>query len=101
MDRTSGTLVSVVSDDPRYRGGNNDATRDGKHNTQLGMVATNMNAAAFGTAARKKGEGWESGWFVANSVVGYLYRLIMGTRDCQSALNPVKDSNGLYQGGTR
>lgn len=100
MDRTSGTLVSVVSDDPRYRGGNNDATRDGKHNTQLGMVATNMNAAAFGTAARKKGEGWESGWFVANSVVGYLYRLIMGTRDCQSALNPVKDSNGLYQGGT-
>ena len=100
MDRTSGTLVSVVSDDPRYRGGNNDATRDGKHNTQLGMVATNMNASAFGTAARKKGDGWESGWFVANSVVGYLYRLIMGTRDCQSALNPVKDSNGLYQGGT-
>ena len=99
MDRTTSTLVSVVSDDVRYRGGNNNADKDGKFNTLCGKVATQMNAAAFGTAARKNGEGWEAGWFVANAVEGYLFRLIMGTRHVQAAFNASKDADGLYQGG--
>ena len=100
IDRTTNTLVSVVSNDVKYRGGSNDANKDDKYNTFLGRVATNLPAATFGTYARKKGEGWESGWFVSNTVVGYIYRIIMGTRHPQSGLNPSKDSNGLYQGGT-
>ena len=100
IDRTTNTLVSVVSNDAKYRGGNNDANKDGKYNTFLGKVATYLPAATFGSYARKKGEGWEAGWYVANAVVGYLYRIIMGTRHAQSAFNPNKDANGLYQGGT-
>lgn len=100
IDRTTNTLVSVVSNDAKYRGGNNDANKDNKYNTFLGKVATNLPAATFGSYARKKGQGWEAGWYVANAVVGYLYRIIMGTRHAQSAFNPNKDANGLYQGGT-
>ncbi len=100
IDRTTNTLVSVVSNDAKYRGGNNDANKDDKYNTFLGKVATNLPAATFGSYARKKGQGWEAGWYVANAVVGYLYRIIMGTRHAQSAFNPNKDANGLYQGGT-
>ena len=29
----------------------------------------------------------------------YLFRIIMGTRNCQAPFNPEKDANGLYQGG--
>ena len=100
IDRTTNTLVSVVSNDVKYRGGSNDANKDDKYNTFLGKVATYLPAATFGSYARKKGEGWEAGWYVANAVVGYLYRIIMGTRHAQSAFNPNKDANGLYQGGT-
>ena len=100
IDRTTNTLVSVVSNDAKFRGGNNDANRDDKYNTFLGKVATYLPAATFGSYARKKGEGWEAGWYVANAVVGYLYRIIMGTRHAQSAFNSNKDANGLYQGGT-
>ena len=100
IDRTTNTLVSVVSNDVRYRGGNNDSNKDAAYNTLLGRVATYLPAATFGAYARKKGEGWEAGWFVSNTVVGYIYRIIMGTRHPQSALNTSKDANGLYQGGT-
>ncbi|MFK2681139.1 hypothetical protein ACIXT9_02445 [Bacteroides fragilis] len=99
VDRTTTTLVSVVSDDVKFRGGNNDAAKDAAYNTLLGRVATALPAATFGSYARKKGEGWESGWFVHNSVVGYLFRIIFGTRNVQSAYNANKDANGLYQGG--
>ncbi|RKU75654.1 hypothetical protein DW945_22130 [Parabacteroides sp. AM44-16] len=100
IDRTTNTLVSVVSNDARYRGGNNDSNKDAAYNTLLGRVATYLPAATFGAYARKKGEGWEAGWFVSNTVVGYIYRIIMGTRHPQSALNTSKDTNGLYRGGT-
>lgn len=47
MDRTNNILCSVVSDAAQYRGGNNDASRDGTYRTQLGMVATNMQYRNF------------------------------------------------------
>ena len=99
MDRTTNELVSVVSDDPRYRGGNNDASLDSKFNTQLGRAASSMTAEAFGTAARKKGAGFEAYWYTFPAIIGILTRVIMGTRNIQEAVNPSKDSNGLYQGG--
>ncbi len=99
MDRETGLLVSVVSDDARYRGGDNDATKDGAFNTQLGRAATKMTAEEFGTAARAKGTGWEGYWVGHSAVIGILFRLIFGTRNVQTSYNANKDSNGLYQGG--
>ena len=99
VDRTTNKLVSVVSDDVKFRGGNNDSAKDGKYNTLIGRVTTSATASQFGTWARANGEGWEAGWFVTNSVVSYLFRIIFGTRNVQTAFNANKDANGLYQGG--
>jgi hypothetical protein len=99
MDRTDLTLCSLISDDVRYRGGNNNAAYDDTYRTFLGKAATNIACNTFSTYARKRGIGWEAGWFVARAVEEYLFRIIMGTRHSQAAYNPNKDVNGLYQGG--
>ena len=99
LDRTNSKLCSLVSDDPRYRGGANDTSWDGSYRSQLGKVSTNYTVTVAGTCARKRGEGWEAGWFTTNAVVSYLTRIILGTRHIQAAVNTEKDANGLYQGG--
>ena len=92
-------LCSLISDDARYRGGNNEDAYDGAHNSFLGTVASNINGSTFSRYARDRGEGWEAGWYVARAVQEYLFRIIMGTRNSQAPFNPNKDANGLYQGG--
>ena len=99
LDRTNLKLCSLVSDDPQYRGGTNVADWDNTYRSLLGKVATNYSATTAGTYARKRGEGWEAGWFTTNAVVSYLTRIILGTRHIQASVNPEKDANGLYQGG--
>lgn len=99
IDRETGELVSVINDSPRYRGGNNDSSKDGKFNTLLGRVATAWSADQFGAAARKKGLGWEGYWFMHHAAISILTRIIFGNRDIQAPYTASKDSNGLYQGG--
>ncbi|KAA6313951.1 hypothetical protein EZS27_035362, partial [termite gut metagenome] len=99
VDRTDLTLCSLISDDVRYRGGNNNVDYDGTYRTFLGKAASNIAATTFSTYARKRGIGWEAGWYVSRAVQEYLFRIIMGTRHSQAAYNPDKDANGLYQGG--
>lgn len=109
MDRTEGKLSSVISDAERYRGGGGSALNpasyakhpaaDTPQVTMLGMAATNISTTAFGTNARKRGEGWEADWFVAQAAVQILLTVIMGERNLEAAFNPEKDADGLYQGG--
>lgn len=108
MDRTEQKLCSVISDDERYRGGkgtnlgesyDNRPGLDSPQVTMLGMGATSINTLNFGTYARKRGEGWEANWYVAQAAVQILLSVIMGERNLQAAYNPERDANGLYQGG--
>ena len=99
VDRTNTELVSVVSDLPRYRGGNNNSALDSAYNTMLGRAATNLSQDVFGSFARKKGLGWEAYWYAFPGIIHALTRIILGTRNLQTAFNPAKDANGLYQGG--
>ena len=109
MDRTEQKLCSLISEDERYRGGGgtaltlaNNAKRpalDTPQATMLGMAATAISTTNFGNYARKRGEGWEANWFVAQAAVEILFAVIMGTRNSQAAYNPEKDADGLYQGG--
>lgn len=96
LDRTTNTLCSLISDDPRYRGGGNQADWDGTYRTQLGKPVSGIAMTTCSVYARKRGEGWESQWYVSRAVQEYLFRLIMGTRNSQAAFNPEKDANGLY-----
>jgi hypothetical protein len=109
MDRTNQKLCSVISDAEQYRGGGGSALKassyskapaaDAKQLTMLGMPATNISTTNFGTYARKRGEGWEANWFVAQFVVEFLFEVIMGTQNSQADYKAEKDANGLYQGG--
>lgn len=109
MDRTNQKLCSVISDAEQYRGGGGSALNassyskapaaDAKQLTMLGMPATNISTTNFGTYARKRGEGWEANWFVAQFVVEFLFEVIMGTQNSQADYKAEKDANGLYQGG--
>ena len=81
VDRDNLELVSVINESARYRGGNNDATKDGKYNTLLGRAATVLNADTFGSYARKKGQGWEAYWYAHHAAMGILFRMIFGTRE--------------------
>ncbi len=67
--------------------------------TMLGMAATNLSTTAFGTNARKRGQGWEANWFVAQAAVQILFCRNHGTRNSQAPYNAEKDADGLYQGG--
>lgn len=109
MDRTEQKLCSVISDDERYRGGGgaaltltNNAKRpalDTPQATMLGMAATSIGTTNFGTYARKRGEGWEANWFVAQAAVEILMLVIMGNRNSQAAYCEERDADGLLQGG--
>jgi hypothetical protein len=99
VDRTTNKLCSLISMDTRYRGGSNHVDWDGTYRTLLGKPATGMSGRDFSIRARNRGLGWEAGWYVSRAVQEYLFRLIMGTRNCQAPFNSEKDANGLYQGG--
>ncbi|MCM1439275.1 MAG: hypothetical protein NC131_08775 [Roseburia sp.] len=99
LDRTNDILVSYINDDPQYRGGNNNTSYDGNHNSLLGHCATNRTTAQFAAAAHKNGSGWLAGTMRGAAVVKILVEIIMGTRDVQATYNASKDANGLYQGG--
>jgi len=108
MDRVENKLASVISDDPRYRGGSGKAidhtvrtklSEDMPQCSMLGMPATAISTRGSGELARARGEGWEGYWYVAAALVGYLERIILGTRNIQAPFNPTPDANGLYQGG--
>lgn len=102
-------LCSVISDSERYRGGNGSALTldsatkrpalDTPQATMLGMAATAISTTTFGTNARKRGDGWEANWFVAQAVVEILLLVIMGDRNTQAAFKAERDADGLYQGG--
>ena len=109
MDRTEQKLCSVISEEERYRGGSGVAltlANNAKHPaldtpqaTMLGMPATNISTTNFGIYARKRGEGWEANWFVAQAAEQILLTVIMGTRNLQAPYNAERDADGLYQGG--
>ena len=99
IDRTNNILCSIVNSDPQFRGGGNQAAWDGSVISQLGMPATAYRYGGYSELARKRGEGWEANWYVAQAVTEYLFMIIMGTRNSQEAFIAAKDANGLYQGG--
>ena len=100
MDRTNAKLMSVVNSTTQFRGGNNDATLDGLFNSQLCKPVTNMDIAAFRTAARKNGTLWFANERVMQYITAALKRIIFGNRNIQAAFNAALDDNGLRQGGT-
>ena len=99
IERSTGRLVSYINSDVKYRGGDNDATYDGKNNTLLGRPATGMTTEQFRAAARKNGKGWLCTTMRHTAIIEILFSVIFGTFYDQDAVSANKDANGLFQGG--
>lgn len=99
IDRTNLILVSYVSDDPKYRGADNDDTHDSDYLCQLGKPVTNLPIADLAAYARKNGSRWMANERVAIFVVGALMRVYFHNGSIQVPFDPNPDANGLHRGG--
>ena len=105
IDRTaSGTpkLASVVNDTANFRGGNNNAERDGTPQTQLGMPATATSLTNFRNYARNRkadNTEWNCMEYEAYKALYWLYVVEYANRNCQLDFNENLTSDGFRQGG--
>lgn len=100
LDRVNGNLVSFVSYDAQYRGGNNDERLDSAFNSQLCKPASNVAIASFATAARKNGNMWLANSRVMFFITAAIKRIFFHNRNIQEAFNATLTADGLHQGGT-
>ena len=91
--------MSYVSDDPKYRGADNDDTHDSDYLCQLGKPVTNLPIADLAAYARKNGSRWMANERVAIFVVGALMRVYFHNGSIQVPFDPNPDANGLHRGG--
>lgn len=100
VQRSTTTLCSVVNKDADYRGGNNDASRDGTYKTQLGMPATQISLTNFRAYARKRGSTeWNCNLYQTHCKLWWLFAVEYANFNSQDAFNAELDENGYHQGG--
>ena len=100
VQRSTSTLASVCNTDADYRGGNNDATRDGTYRTMLGMPATNISLTNFRAYARKRGSTeWNCNLYRLHKMMWWLFAVEYANFNSQADFNAALDENGYHQGG--
>lgn len=100
VQRSTTTLASVCNTDADYRGGNNDATRDGTYRTMLGMPATNISLTNFRAYARKRGSTeWNCNLYRLHKMMWWLFAVEYANFNSQADFNATLDENGYHQGG--
>ena len=100
VKRSTTTLASVCNTDADYRGGNNDATRDGTYRTMLGMPATNISLTNFRAYARKRGSTeWNCNLYRLHKMMWWLFAVEYANFNSQADFNAALDENGYHQGG--
>lgn len=100
VQRSTTTLAAVVSTDADYRGGNNDATRDGTYRTMLGMPATSISLTNFRAYARKRGSTeWNCNVYQTHRKMWWLYAIEYANFNCQDTFNAALTEDGYRQGG--
>ena len=100
VQRSTTTLASVCNTDADYRGGNNDATRDGTYRTMLGMPATSISSTNFRAYARKRGSTeWNCNLYRLHKMMWWLFAVEYANFNSQADFNAALDENGYHQGG--
>lgn len=98
VDRTNNHLVSVVSDDVRFRGGNNSSSKDSKPwMSQLGMPATAISRNNFETYANNAG--WETMNIYDWTLFSELAMIYFANSNVQLAFTTILTAEGCPQGG--
>ena len=100
VQRSTNKLASVCSTDVDYRGGNNDASRDGTYKTMLGMPATSISLNDFRAKARNRGSvEWNCNLYRLHKMMWWLFAVEYANFNSQYTFNAALDENGYHQGG--
>lgn len=100
VQRSTSKLASVCNTDADYRGGNNDASRDGTYRTMLGMPATSISLNDFRTYARNRGSvEWNCNLYRLHKMLWWLFAVEYANFNSQDTFNAALDDNGYHQGG--
>lgn len=98
IDRANNTLVQVISDDVKYRGGGNQATWDAQPwRSQLGMPCTNTSRTNF--EAYADAAGWETMNIYDWTMFHELAMLYFANTNIQLAFTTTLTPEGYPQGG--
>lgn len=98
IDRANNTLVQVISDDVKYRGGGNQATWDAQAwRSQLGMPCTNTTRTNF--EAYADAAGWETMNIYDWTMFHELAMLYFANTNIQLAFTTTLTPEGYPQGG--
>ena len=101
-DRTNNKLCSVVNAAAQFRGGNNDADKDGTSASFLGKPATSLTRTQFRTYARARKAGsteWNLYTYDCHKALFWLFAVEYATLDSQAAFNAEPTAEGYRQGG--
>ena len=99
-DTGAAANLAVVNDSADYRGGNNDANRDGTYRSQLGLPATAISLTNFRTYARKRGTTeWNCNLYQTHKKLWWLFAVEYCTFNSQEAFNAELTEDGYHQGG--
>ena len=100
VQRSTNKLASVCNEDADFRGGNNDATRDGTYRTMLGMPATSIPLNDFRVKARNRGSvEWNCNLYRLHKMMWWLFAVEYANFNSQADFNAALDENGYHQGG--
>lgn len=95
-------LASVKNNSPRFRGGNNNSSKDSAYNTQLQMAATNISLTEYRTYARRRKANsteWNLYTFQIHCILYWLFVVEYATRNSQKTVNTTLTAEGYRQGG--
>lgn len=102
VDRGTNTLASVVNTSAQFRGGDNDASRDGTYRSLLGLPATTVRRANFRAFARKRKAGsaqWNCMTYDVQKTLYWLFVVEYATLNSQAPYVEALTQAGYRQGG--
>ena len=100
VQRSTSKLSSVVNTTPDYRGGNNDANRDGELNSLLGRPASRFSMEEVRTFAKNRGaSNWSFYTYQAHKELFWLYAVEYASFNSQEDFTASLDESGCKQGG--
>lgn len=100
IHRPTNKLSSVMNASPDYRGGDNDASKDGKSSSQVGRPATKFSLAQARDYARNRGSSsWNCHTYIVQKRLFWLFSVEYCNFNSQDDFNAVLDEGGCRQGG--
>lgn len=100
VQRSTSKLSSVINATPDYRGGDNNASKDGKFNSLLGRPVSSLTIEEARAFAKNRGaSNWSIYTYQAHKELFWLYAVEYANFNVQEGFTANLDESGCRQGG--